>query len=166
MSKENLTDEAAQKKLRELVDNISTAMMVTKLDETPLHAIPMTTKKMDEKGDIWFLSHKDSEHNAHIKKDQRCQLLYADVKAMEFLSLFGDAHIVTEKAVIEELYSSIDNNWFDGVDDPNITCICVTPKSAQYWDTKSNALVSLLKMGYTAATGDKTDIGVTGSLDI
>jgi general stress protein 26 len=166
MSTENLNKEESWDKLRELVDDIKVAMMVTGFDQKPVNAIPMSTKKVDKSGNIWFLSLKTSEHNQDLLKDKQIQLLYSDPNDMEFLSLYGRAEITTDRAVLEDLYNERTDNWFDGVDDPNLTAIKVSPEEAYYWDTKSNKYVTLLKMGVGAITGDKKDIGEKGKLNL
>lgn len=164
MSTKNLSNLEAQAKYKKLVDSIDFAMMLTHLDQTPLHAIPMSTKRVDDNGTTYFLSNENSEHNANIESDARCQLIYSEKHSMEFLSVYGKAIISKDKALIHSLYSSSDNNWFDGKDDSNITVITFHPEEGHYWDSKSNALVSLFKMGYGAITGEKMDVGESGSL--
>ncbi len=165
MSTKNFTQDEAQKKYKELAENIEYAMMVTHLDQTPLHAIPMQAKRVDDNGTTYFLSNATSEHNANIETDARCQLLFSEKHSMEFLSVYGKAMITRDKALIHDLYESIDDNWFEGKDDPAITVISFHPESGQYWDSQSNALVSLFKLGYGAITGEKMDVGQSGSLN-
>ncbi|MBW2962147.1 pyridoxamine 5'-phosphate oxidase family protein [Mesonia aestuariivivens] len=166
MSTENKYNEEAKKKIKELTEDIKTSMMVTALGKTPLQAVPMTQKKIDIHGDIWFLSPGDSDHNKNIIKNKETQLLYSDPSSHKFLSTFGEAEIVVEQAILEELYSSVSDNWFNGKDDPNLTAIKFTPKEAYYWDTKTNKLVSLFKMGVGAVTGKKADVGEKGKLSV
>lgn len=166
MSTENLYNEDAKKKISKLATDIDFAMMATNLKETPLSVIPMSTKKVDEDGNIWFLSGKDSDHNKDIEKDAETQLIYSDPSSMEFLSVYGQSSITTEKLIIKELYSSADDTWFDGEDDPNITAIKFKPSEAHYWDTDSNKLVSLFKIGKGAVTGEKQDVGESGRLKV
>ncbi len=166
MSTKNLSNTEAIKKLKDLATSIDFAMMATDLSNKPVDAIPMSTKKVDEAGNIWFLSGADSDHNANIAKDADVQLLYAKPSDMKFLSVFGKAIITKDKTILKELYSTTDDSWFEGIDDPNLTAIKFTPAQAQYWDTKSNKFISLLKMGYAAVTGDKVDVGATGSLNL
>ena len=166
MSTENLFNTEALKKLKDLATSIDFAMLATDLKNTPIDAIPMSTKKVDDAGNIWFLSGADSDHNANIQKDPESQLLYAKPSDMEFLSVYGLATITKERAILEDLYGKSDDAWFDGIDDPNLTAIKFAPKTAQYWDTKSNKFVSLLKMAYSAVTGDETDLGETGSITV
>lgn len=155
MSTTNLTSKEAIKKMTTLVEDIKTAMLLTDLKKQPISAIPMTTKEVDEDGSIWFLSGLNSEHNSNIVKNPQAQLLYSDPSGMEFISIYGMATIITDSERLKDLYSSIDDAWFEGVDDPNLTAIKITPKEAYYWDTKENKYISLFKMGLAAATGKR-----------
>lgn len=166
MSTENLFNTEALKKLKELATSIDFTMLATDLKHSPIDAIPMSTKKVDDAGNIWFLSGADSDHNANIQKDPEAQLFYAKPSDMEFLSVYGSASITKDRAILEDLYGKSDDAWFDGINDPNLTAIKFVPKTAQYWDSKSNKFVSLLKMAYSAVTGDETDLGETGSLKV
>ena len=166
MGTENLSREEAWKKLRDLVDDIKIAMMITGFDKAPVHAVPMRTKKVDKQGNIWFLSLRNSTHDLDLIKNKSVQLLYSDPSDMEFLSVYGDAEVTSDKEIIEELYSKMTDNWFDGPDDPNITAIRVRPEEAYYWDTKMNKYVSLFKLGFGAMTGKKQDPGEKGKLNL
>lgn len=166
MSTENLYNKEAQKKLTEMVEDVTLTMFATNLSQQPLSVIPMQTKKVDDQGNIWFLSGKDSDHNADIKKDAAVQLLYSDPGDLKFISIYGKATIVDDLATIKELYSSKDNAWFEGPEDPNASAIKVTPAEAAYWDTENSKLVSLFKMGMAAITGDQKDVGTSGKMKL
>ncbi|WP_417885901.1 pyridoxamine 5'-phosphate oxidase family protein [Zunongwangia sp.] len=166
MSSENLEYSEARKKMKSLVESIRTAMMVTNIGNKPVSAIPMTTKRVDTEGNIWFLSSISSDHNSDIVKDNDVQLLYSDVKDYEFISIFGKATIVTEKDILEDLYSKVDDTWFKDENDPNLSAIKINPEEAYYWDTKSNKYVSLFKMGMAAVSGKSQDIGEKGKLEL
>ncbi|SDS15140.1 General stress protein 26 [Gillisia sp. Hel1_33_143] len=166
MSTKNLTSQDALDKMMKLVDDIDFCMMLTDLKTTPISAIPMSTKKVDENGDIWFLSGMNSDHNTNIVRDSKVQLLYSKPSDMEFISIFGHASIVTDKSILKDLYGKTDDAWFDGVDDPNLTAIKFDPNEAYYWDTKQNKYISLFKMGVAALTGDKADVGEKGKLNV
>lgn len=166
MSKENLYNDEAIKKVKEMAEDIDFAMMATNLEKTPIHMIPMSTKKVDDHGNIWFLSNKNSTHNENIMKDSSLHLIYSDTGDMQFLNVYGTATITTDRKMIDELYGSGDDAWFDGKDDPNITAISVKPTEAFYWDPKDNKLVTLVKMGVAAVTGDRPDLMDQGELKI
>lgn len=166
MSTENLNKEESQKKLRKLVDDIKVAMMVTGLEKKPINAIPMRTKKIDDLGNIWFISSASSEHNKNLQANEQVHLLYSDPNDNEFVTLYGQAEITKDRAILEDLYSATTDNWFDGADDPNLSAIKVKPVEAYYWDSKTNKYVTLLKMGIGALTGNNQDIGEKGKLNL
>lgn len=166
MSTKNLTSQEALEKMTTLVDDIKTAMLLTDLKKQPISAIPMTTKEVDEGGDIWFLSGLNSEHNSNIVKNPQVQLLYSNPEGMQFISIYGMGTVITDKETVKNLYTSSDDAWFDGQDDPNLTAIKITPKEAYYWDTKQNKYVSLFKMGLAAASGNNADVGEKGKLNL
>ena len=111
MSTTNVNNEGAKDKIKELAESIDMCMMGTNFTDPPLHVIPMSTKKVDDQGNIWFLSNKNSNHNAHIKKDARTQLIYANPKGMEFMTLFGNAQITMERSILKDLYGKSDDQW-------------------------------------------------------
>jgi len=166
MSEKNLKNKEAIAKLKELAEGIDFAMMSTDLTLPPFHIVPMSTKKVDEDGNIWFLSGRNSNHNKHIEEQGRLLLTYSDKSSMEFLTVYGAARIITKKEIYKEFYNSSDDMWFEGVDDPNVSAIKVLPSDVHYWDTKSGKFISLLKMGVGAITGNQPDISETGNLDI
>lgn len=166
MSKQNLPSSEAKKKLKELAESIDYTMLVTGLDDLPFHTVPMSTKEVDDQGNIWFLSNKHSVHNSNIVRSNQVHLVYSDKGKMEFLSIYGRAIVGEDRKRIKDLYGSGDDAWFDGPDDPNVTTICVRPDDAYYWDTKHGKLVSLLKMAGGAITGEEPDLGIEGKLDV
>jgi len=166
MSKENLFNEEALKKLKELAEGIRIAIMETNLKSIPSHTIPMSTKEVDKDGCIWFLSSDKSVHNQNINEDHSIQLIFSNPAEMKFLTVFGQAIIYSGRVVLERYYQSTDDAWFDGIDDPDLTAIKVIPREAHYWDTKNGKFITLLKMGLSAITGDKQDLGEQGDLNI
>ncbi len=166
MSKENLYNKEAQKKLKEMVTDIKTVMFATNLASVPLSVVPMHTKEVDDSGNIWFLSASNSDHNRDIKLNSNAQLLYSDPNDMKFISIFGDAKISNDKETIKKLYSKMDNAWFDGPGDPNATAIQFTPREAVYWSNDDNKLVTLFKLGMAALTGKDQDLGSSGKLEV
>ena len=166
MSTKNLSNTEAKKKIKELAESIDFTMMATNLKIQPFHVIPMSTKEVDDAGNIWFLSNTNSEHNSNIEMANKAQLIYADKGNFEFMSIYGNASIITDNNRIKELYGSADDAWFDGVDDPNLTAIKVEPDIAYYWDTKNGKVLSLLKMVKGAITGNEPDLGEQGDLKV
>lgn len=166
MNQKNLHNAQAIDKLKALAESIDFAMLCTQLSAQPFHAVPMSTKRVDNEGNLWFLSGKDSNHNCHIAGEEAVELIYSDPDSMQFLNVYGSATIHTEPAILKELYESSDDAWFSGADDPNLTAIRVAPLAAHYWDTKGSTMVALLKLGVAAMTGDEVDVSEHGDLTV
>lgn len=166
MNTQNLDAQEANVKIKQFAESIDFAMLCTDLTAQPFHAVPMSTKRVDKDGAIWFLSGRDSTHNANILRNLAVQLIYADPSSMRFLIVFGQALIIDEKTILKSLYQKTDDAWFNGLDDPNLTAIKVTPHLAHYWDVKGNRLIALWKMGVAAITGAQVDIAEHGDLKV
>lgn len=164
MTNQDLSAKQAIDKMRDLAESIDFAMLCTDLTSQPFHAIPMSTKRVDDDGSIWFLSGQDSTHNANILRNLQVQLLYSDPKSMRFLIIYGQALVLTERSILASLHKKSDDAWFDGVDDPNLSAIKVVPHTAHYWDIKGSKLAALWKMGVAAVTGSEADIAEHGDL--
>ena len=164
----NLTATDAVEKIREIAKDANICMFVTDLSSLPLVGRPMATQEVDEQGNIWFMSDRNSDKNRHIEDDEQVQLFYAHTNNYEYLSIFGRAEIVNDRSKIEELWTPMAKTWFKaGKDDPNISLIKVIPEDAYYWDTKNNKMVSLIKfaMGAIGIT-PKDDGGIEGKLKV
>ncbi|HRH47845.1 MAG TPA: pyridoxamine 5'-phosphate oxidase family protein [Panacibacter sp.] len=163
----NLTNTEAVEKIKELANTADICMFTTALTTLPLTSRPMSTQTVDDEGNLWFLSKKSSEKNAEIKKDNRVQLFYASKGSAEYLSVYGEATILTDKNKAKELWTPIAKAWFsEGVDDPELSIIKVTPLDSYYWDTKNSKMVSLIKIAAAAISGKKIDDGVEGKIKV
>jgi general stress protein 26 len=166
MKTENLTSEEAIEKMTKLVRDIKIAFLLTDLKKQPINAVPMITKKVDEQGNIWFLSRLDSEHNSNIGKDPQVQLLYSDPSNMEYLNVYGNASIVPDKKIIENFHSPKDDTWFRDADESKYSAIKIVPQKAYFWDSSSNRLNKLFKRGLANAKGENPDIEKMGKLTL
>jgi len=166
MSTDNLIQREAIEKYLELSRNVKTAMMLTGLRKAPVPAIPMGSKEILDNGDVIFFSKSTSEHNANIEKNKETQLIFGDVKSKEFLSVYGTTEVSKNRELIDKYYDNLDDNWFESKNDPSLTVLIFSPQEGHYWDNKTNALITLAKLAYTKATGDETEVGVSGSLKL
>lgn len=163
---ENLSQQQAIDKFKELVKHESTCLFTTRLTQVPLTTRPMAIQKVCDQGNFWFLSSSESEKNQEIMDDPRVQLFISNTSNYEFLSVYGHATISRDKEKIEEFWSEINKAWFDGKDDPRITVIKVTPEEGFYWDTKDGKLVSIIKIAASAISGKTLTEGVEGRISV
>jgi general stress protein 26 len=163
----NLRREEAINKLKELAEDIDICLFCTDTAGKDVESYrPMSTKEVDEQGDIWFFSGRNSDKNKAIQSgDNNVQLLYAHPGKSSFLVVTGTAEIRVDRQKIGELWNALDKTWFkEGKDDPEITLIRIRPQSAHYWDTKGNMMVNILKMAASVVTGKTLLKGEEGSL--
>jgi general stress protein 26 len=161
----NLREKEAISKLKEIAEGTDMCMFCTGVDEFPFSTRPMSTQEVDEEGNLWFLSNKESHKNSDIQSDGKVQLIYNNTSSYSFLSVAGTASVLYDKAKIDELWKPLFKTWFqEGKDDPNITLIKIRPTEAHYWETKDGKIVSFLKMAAGAITGKEFDTGVEGDL--
>ncbi len=162
---QNLTKTEAHKKIKELAEKADICLFTTQLTKLPLTTRPMSTRAVDDDGNIWFFSRESSNKNLDIEGDNRVQLFYANNSSYEFMTVFGTATIIKDEEKAKELWSSFAKTWFhDGYDDPELTIIKVEPLDGYYWDTKDGKIISLLKIVAGAVTGKEFETGVEGKI--
>ena len=99
--------------------------------------------------------------------DPAVQLLFQGSSYSDFATLFGYASISGDKEKIKELWHPILKTWFtDGIDDPRISVIKVTPSEGYYWDTKHGKLVAFAKQMVGAILGKTLDDSIEGKLEL
>ncbi len=162
----NLVSSEAAKKIKEMAEDIKICMFCTELLQLPITTRPMSVQEVDDKGNLWFISSKQSNKNFEILKDDRVQLFFSKMSDSHYLSVFGNATIYRDKSKIEEVWSPIAKAWFEeGEDDPDVTVIKVKPSDAYYWDTKEGKVITLFKIAAAAITGGTAkDIGIEGQI--
>ncbi|WP_126974361.1 pyridoxamine 5'-phosphate oxidase family protein [Gynurincola endophyticus] len=168
MSTENLHDQAAVDKLKEMIDKIDIGMLCSNIAGSDyVHAVPMSRQEVDEQGNIWFLFSSESETYHNLQQNDKVSVLYSDIKGYNFLSINGTAEVSRDEARIEKYWNKMIEAWFErGKEDPRIRVLKVTPAEAHYWDNKSNKLVTFFKIAASALSGQKVDVGRKGDLNL
>lgn len=163
--KVNLASQDAVKKLQAMAKEVRVCMFCTYDIDNRLQTAPMSANKVDEEGNIWFISDKNSKRNEDLASNATTDLIFGDPAHENYIAVHGSGEVLYDKERIKELWNPIVKTWFQGgVDDPNISVIKVTPDDAYYWDTKHGKMVSFLKIVAGAITGKTMDDGVEGKL--
>lgn len=165
---ENLAGPEAIAKLKELVEKAETCFFCSNIKTgLPFSTRPMSEQLVDEEGNIWFLSRKDSEKNAEIAQDPLVQLLFQADKHSGFVSIYGIAELIDDQQKIDEFWQPMFKVWFEkGKNDPEIGLIKVGPTQGYYWDTKNGQAVAFLKIAASLVTGKAMDDSIEGKLDL
>ena len=157
-----LTGTEATERLKELVEDIDFAMLTTQDAHGHLVSRPMSTRGMDEHGDLWFFTAEDTKKVAEAEAEHDVGLAYADAKGQRYVSVAGRASIVHDDAKMKELYSPALDIWFEqGLETPGIALMKVTPIEAELWKPAHGKLVLAASMLTALVTKDTPDEDTT-----
>ncbi len=155
-------------KLKEIVKHNSLCMMVTDVANYPGHSRPMAVAEVDDEGNFWFLTLRTTAKFAELTIDPRMSLYFADPSHQEFLTMQGRVEVLNDMARKKELWSPLAGAWVpDGVDNPDLRILKMTPEGGYYWDTKDGKLVAGIKIAVALITGKTNDDGgIEGRLTV
>ncbi|MCJ8210891.1 pyridoxamine 5'-phosphate oxidase family protein [Mucilaginibacter sp. RS28] len=164
----NLEGQEAYEKIKELAEGAESCFFITNIKTgIPLSVRPMSIQKIDDEGNIWFLSAKDSHKNEEISTDPFVHLLFQGGAHSNFLNIYGLATISDDKEKIKELWQPILKTWFtEGEDDPRISVVKVEPTEGYYWDNKHGNAIAFAKQAIGAVLGKTLDDSIEGKLEI
>jgi general stress protein 26 len=162
----NLVGRNAVERIEHTVEKAQTCFFCTHAVVGEARGVrPMAVRDVDGAGNLWFLSADDSLKNHELEIDPRVDLYFQGSRHSDFLHLTGSATVSRDKAKIKELWSPLIKTWFtEGIDDPRITVIKVTPTEGYYWDNKHGDAVAGVKMLIGAAIGKTLDDSIEGQV--
>lgn len=165
-NREHLTGRGAIDRIKDAVDKAETCFFCTRPAAGGSSGVrPMGVRDVDEAGNLWFLSAADSNKNRELAADPHVDLYFQGSAHSDFLHLTGEATVLRDRPRIKELWSPLIKTWFtEGVDDPRITVLKVTPREGYYWDTKHGSAIAGVKMMIGAALGKTMDDSVEGKV--
>lgn len=158
----------AIKKIKELAEKAESCFFCTAVPiGESAGARPMSVQQIDEEGNLWFLSAKDSYKNKEIAINPEVKLYFQGSQHSEFLQLNGQARILTDKQKIKELWKPVLKTWFtEGENDPRISVIKIQPTVGYYWDNKHGKAVAAIKMLVGAVVGKTLDDSIEGRIKV
>jgi general stress protein 26 len=160
------TRQESIEKLKGLVEDIDFAMLTT-IAGNKFRSRPMSTQEMDENGDLWFFTSDQTHKVDEIKADSRVSVAYSKPDDNVYVSVFGRAEIVKDRAKIEELWNPILKAWFpEGLDDPTLCLLKVSVEEAEYWDSPNSKLVQIAGFFKALVTGKSADGGEYGKVNL
>jgi len=165
-NREDLKGARAVEQIREVVKKSASCFFCTAVSRGSGAARPMSVQKVDDDGNLWFLSAADSHHNLELAENPAVRLFFQGSEHSGFLTLTGRGTVSTDRRRIKELWEPVMKTWFtEGEDDPRITVIKVEPEGGYYWDNKHGNAVAGIKMLIGAAIGKTLDDSIEGRLD-
>ena len=164
-NREDLRGKEAVERIRELVKKSASCFFCTAVSRGTGGARPMTVQKVDDAGNLWFLSAADSHTNLELAENSAVRLFFQASEHSGFLTLTGTATASRDKRKIGELWEPVLKTWFtEGEDDPRITVLKFRPEGGYYWDNKHGNMVAGIKMLVGAAIGKTLDDSIEGRL--
>lgn len=153
-----ITGTEARDRVKALVEDIDITMLTTVDAAGRLVSRPMSTREMDENGDIWFFTSDETKKAEEVEADRDVNLAYCDAKGMRYVSVAGRAALVHDRARMEQLWSPSLDIWFeDGLDTPDIALLKVTPVETEFWEPAHGRLVMAAGMLKALVTRDAPD---------
>jgi len=142
--------QAAVEQIDSMIQEIEIAMLTTQAESGLLRSRPMisVTRRFD--GDLWFFSHADDERMRDIKAHPRVGVVYSSPEHKNFISMCGDASLVTDRRKFESLWKEELRDWFpDGVDSQDMVLIQIRVDHAEYWDQHKSSMIQVLRSTLT-----------------
>lgn len=153
-----VTGKEALERVKTLVEDIDFTMLTTQDAQNRLVSRPMSTREMDDAGDIWFFTAEDTQKVDDVQRDHDVGLSYCDAKGMRYVSVAGRASVVHDRAKMEELWTPSLDIWFpDGLETPGIALLKVTPLDTEFWEPAHGKLVMAAGMLKALVTRDTPD---------
>jgi general stress protein 26 len=164
----NTASKAEQIKfLKDKVEDVRIAMLVTVNANHEIHSRPMGTAELDEEGNIWFFTNEYSSKVDEISHENKVVVTYSNPNNNTYLSIKGTASLVDDREKMKKLWNPIIKAFFpDGIDDPKLTLLKVDTEEAEYWDSNSSKMVVGFQMLKAAITGERYDQGDHGKIQL
>jgi general stress protein 26 len=149
--------------LAERLQNMRFAMLTLRDTECRLVSQPMTPLEMDASGAIWMMASRSGRAAQHVKVNlpaDTLNLAFSDEGNATYVSITARARLSDDMQRKRELWSAIALPWFpDGVEDADLTLLCLEPMQAEIWDSPDSTVVRLLALASSVVTGKPVDMG-------
>jgi general stress protein 26 len=126
----------------------------------------MRASQSEFDGVLWFFIEGDSPKAREVAGDGRVLLAYADPRAQNYVSIYGEAEVVRDPAMQKKLWREPLRTWFPGgAEDPKVALLKVACLGAEYWDAPSSTLVHAYGYIKAVATGKPPHPGANDKVD-
>jgi len=163
---QHLSGDTALAKVRELLKNFRSTMMVTTVNGTP-HSRPMGMQGDAEKfnGELWFYTDKECQKVEEIKAEPSVSLIFQSDSDSTYMHLFGQAVVIDDLGKKKEFYTPLLKTWFpEGLTDPRMTMIRFEAERGDFWDSPGGMLQILAAFTKAIVTGQRGQGGEMGEV--
>lgn len=155
-------------KLREMIKEIDFCMLTTVDENNDLHSRPMSlNSEVDHEGNMWFFTSSDSHKVSELTRTPKCNASFSKPDDNRFVSITGKAELVTDKQKIKELWKPELKIWFpEGPDQADIALLRVGIEKAEYWDSPSSTVSTVVSFVSALVKGESAGWGENKKLDL
>lgn len=141
---ETIMNNEQVKKIRELLEDFDTALLITHGSDAMFHARPMAIARVEANCDLWFFTSRSSAKVREIENDQRVLVVCQD-EMSRYVAVQAAAKLIFDRDKAAELWKEPYQTWFpQGVNDPELRLIRAQAESAEYWDNEGFKSVKYL----------------------
>jgi general stress protein 26 len=159
-----MTDDQTRK-VAELLKGERFGFLTTTTMDGRLTSRPMTMQEVEFDGDLWFFAERDSTPVEHIRASPAVNVGVGS--GGSWVSLTGDAEIVSDVARKRELWNGGVEAWFpQGPDDAGVVLLKVHAHSAEYWDTPGGRLATAFSFVKAKVTGERIEAGENEKVEL
>ncbi len=153
-------------KLKELVSRSRVGMLGT-LEGGTIKFRPMSHVDIDDEGQLWFFTSRDSWKAEDIRSNPNIQLIYNNENDSIYISIEGVADIIVDHQRMKELFNPFVKAWFPkGLKDPSLALLVVRPLEIEYWSNDDSKILTYIKILSAAVTGSQPHVGEHGKLTL
>ncbi len=150
-----------EKNLHDVLSEFSSVLLATFDTRTPVlasspavNARPMSIAKLDDDSTLYFITDIGTEKVGAVA-DSRVAHVFAQSNT-RYCSLKGRIEISQDRTRIRELWSKVNDIWFDGPEDPRACLLIVRPVEAELWDVSGSKGIKYLFQSFRALLSGKT----------
>lgn len=153
-------------KIAKLIDKARVAHVTTVTDEGKLVSRPLAVLDRPFDGELYFFTQDPSSKTEQVRGNDQVNLAL-QIGNDGFLSIAGTASVSRDQAMIDELWNSYAEAWFEqGREDPSVALLRVEADSAEYWTVEDPKPIVLLKVVKAMAKGEQPDIGDNAAVEL
>ncbi len=160
-----MSDAESISKVTDIINDSHIGMFTTINEKSALVSRPLAVQDVEDDGDMWFFTSENTSQVAHVRANPAVNVSFG--KGTEWVSVAGDAEVVTDRQKIHDMWNQVVEAWFpDGPDTPEVVLIRVNSDSAEYWTSPGGTAATVLQWVKSKATGSRMSVGTSETVEL
>lgn len=145
------------------VNDIGSAMLITRSQELGFHARPMIVTQDSFNGYLYFFSRLESAKAAELLKDSQAIVTFNDPRKEVYASVNGTARLTQATDLMRKHWTPRLKKYFDCEADSRELCLIeIEAHRIEVWDAEKNEMTTLFDT-LKSMIGGKTDMSLPDS---